>query len=147
MSKKRGSERNRRLAALRKKGPAGESGRRERFERLVAEALREVPEPFRSRLENVAVVLEEEPSPELLESMGMSREETLLGLYEGIPLTERGDWYNLAAPDRIVLFRRPLLAVCQTAEEIREQVRLTVLHEVAHFYGIGDEELERMGLD
>ncbi|MGE5619254.1 MAG: metallopeptidase family protein [Sphingomonadaceae bacterium] len=147
MSKGKGSDRRRRVAQLRNMGPAGEAGRRERFERLVADALRQIPEPFRSRLDNVAVIVEEYPDPELLESLGMSRDDTLLGYYEGIPLTERGDWYNLTPPDRIILYRRPILAVCQSPDEIREEVRRTVLHEVAHFYGISDEELGRMGLD
>lgn len=118
---------------------------RRRFERLVREALREVPEPFRSKLENVAVVVEEQPTPDLLASLGMSPTETLLGLYEGIPITERGDWYNLVIPDRITIFRRPILAICSTLREIREQVKLTVLHEIAHFYGIDDDELDRLG--
>lgn len=147
MSKGKGSDRRRRVAQLRNKGPAGEVGRRAAFERLVADALREIPEPFRSRLENVAIIAEEYPEPELLENLGMSPADTLLGYYEGIPLTERGDWYNLTPPDRIILYRRPILAICETPEEIREEVRRTVLHEVAHFYGISDEELERMGLD
>ena len=118
---------------------------RAQFELLVEEALRGIPEFFRSRLENVAVVVEERPSPDQLADLGMSRRDTLLGLYEGIPITERGDWYNLVIPDRITLFRRPIVAMCRSAEEVREQVRLTVLHEVAHFYGISDEELDRMG--
>lgn len=146
MAKLKGGERGKRLARLRGKAvPSGPVG--DRFDRLVVEALRQIPEPFRSRLENVAIVAEEQPSPELLESLGMDPEETLLGLYDGVPLTERGDWYNLIPPDRIILYRQPILALCQSAEEVREEVRRTVLHEVAHFYGIDDEELARMGLD
>lgn len=146
MPKGKGGERSRRLAHLRAR-PATVTGGREHFERLVVEALRDIPEPFQSRLENVAIVAEEEPSAELLESLGMDPGETLLGLYDGIPLTKRGDWYNFAPPDRIILFRRPILATATTVAEVREQVRRTVLHEVAHFYGISDEELKRMGLD
>jgi predicted Zn-dependent protease with MMP-like domain len=116
------------------------------FERLVARAVDGIPEPFRSRLENVAVVVEDRPSRELLASLGMSPGETLLGLYDGIPLTERGDWYNMVPPDRIIIFRLPILEMCRTREEVVEEVRRTVLHEVAHFYGIGDDELDRMGL-
>ncbi len=146
LSRQNGGERRRRLAQLRgKAAPTG--GNRARFDQLVVEALREIPAPFRSRLENVAIVAEEEPSRELLESLGMDPTETLLGLYDGVPLTERGDWYNLIPPDRIILFRRPILGLCQTAEEVREEVRRTVLHEVAHFYGIDDAELTAMGLD
>ncbi len=116
------------------------------FERLVEQALAGIVEPFRSKLENVAVVVEEEPSGELLESLGMSGGETLLGFYEGIPLTERGDSYNLAMPDRIFIFRRPILSICPNPEDVREEVRRTVLHEVAHYYGISDEELDSMGM-
>ena len=123
----------------------GSGGRDTRFERLVAEALEAIPEPFRSRLVNVAVVVEEEPSRELLASLGIPPGETLLGLYDGIPLTSRGEGYNLVSPDRIIIFRRPIMELCRTAAELREQVRHTVLHEVAHFYGISDDELHRMG--
>lgn len=122
-------------------------GERALFDRLVVEALETIPEPFGSRLHNVAIVAEEEPSRALLESLGMGPGDTLFGLYDGIPLTERGDWYNLVQPDRIILFRRPIMAACESVEEIREEVRRTVVHEIAHFYGIGDDELHRMGLD
>jgi predicted Zn-dependent protease with MMP-like domain len=118
---------------------------RRRFERLVDEALREIPEPFRSRLENVAIVVEDWPRRDQLSSLDMDENMTLLGLYEGIPLTARGDSYNLVAPDKITLFRRPIMDICRSPAEIRAQVRTTVLHEVAHYYGIDDEELDRMG--
>ena len=129
-----------------RRGPDG-SGRpgRVEFDRLVGEALDEIPEPFLSKLENVAVVVEDDPDPGLLDSLGMSRHETLLGFYDGIPLTARGDWYNLVPPDRILIFRKPILELCSSQEEIREEVRRTVLHEVAHYYGIDDAELDRMG--
>jgi len=130
---------------LRPKTPQGQSSMGD-FQRLVEQALEGIAEPFRSKLENVAVVVEEEPSQLLLESLGMPRGETLLGFYDGIPLTERGDWYNLAIPDRILIFRRPILSICSSPEEVREEVRRTVLHEVAHYYGISDEELDSMGM-
>lgn len=120
-------------------------GGRTEFERLVAQALRDIPEPFRSKLENVAVVVEERPSRDLLESLGIPSGETLLGLYDGIPLTARGDSYNLAPPDRIIIFRQPILEICSTPREVVDEVQKTVRHEVAHFYGIDDDELERMG--
>jgi predicted Zn-dependent protease with MMP-like domain len=130
---------------VRAKRTAGGGVSRRRFERLVEEAIRDIPEPFNSRLENVAIVVEERPRPSQLASLGMGAGMTLLGLYEGIPLTARGDSYNLVAPDKITLFRRPIMDICTTPDEIRAQVRTTVLHEVAHFYGIDDEELDRMG--
>lgn len=147
MPGKEKSERERRLARLRYKGPFGLAERQDRFERLVAEALAGIQEPFRSNMLNVAVIVDEYPDPELLASLGMSRDDTLLGYYDGIPLTARGEGYNLVPPDRIILFRKPILSICSTAEEIREQVRKTVLHEVGHYYGMSEEELYRLGLD
>lgn len=146
MSKSRGGRHHKRPERPRGANSGGLAANRQRFDQLVADALEEIPEPFRSRMENVAIVVEDAPTADLLASLGMSREETLLGFYDGIPLIERGDWYNLAPPDRIMIFRRPIQAICTTAEEIREQVRITVLHEIAHFYGIDDDELDRMGL-
>lgn len=145
LTRKKGGDRQRRLSRLRPKTPQGQSSMGD-FQRLVEQALEGIAEPFRSKLENVAVVVEEEPSQLLLESLGMPRGETLLGFYDGIPLTERGDWYNLAIPDRILIFRRPILSICSSPEEVREEVRRTVLHEVAHYYGISDEELDSMGM-
>lgn len=130
---------------VRGKRTTGGGVSRRRFERLVEQAIREIPEPFRSRLENIAIVVEDWPRPDQLSSLGMEPNMTLLGLYEGIPLTARGDSYNLVAPDKITLFRRPIMGISSAPEEIRAQVRTTVLHEVAHFYGIDDEELDRMG--
>ena len=146
MHRSGGGGRGKRLARVRGQGRASPAVGRQQFERLVAEALDDIPEPFASRLENVAVVVEDVPDPDLLASLGMSRRDTLLGLYDGIPLTERGDWYNFAPPDRIIIFRKPILDICSSPREIREQVRQTVVHEVAHFYGIDDDQLEEMGL-
>lgn len=148
MSKRRRREsgRQQRISQLRRQASRAAGPTRGSFDRLVEEALGEIPEPFRCKLQNVAVVVEEEPSLELLESLGMPHHESLFGLYDGVPLTDRGDWYNLVSPDRIVIFRRPILAVCSSIAEIKEQVRLTVIHEVAHYYGIDDEELERREL-
>ena len=115
------------------------------FERLVARALDGIPEPFRSRLENVGVVVEDYPSRRILRDLGLPPGQTLLGLYDGIPLTARGESYNLVPPDRIIIFRLPILQMCNSPEEVVDQVRRTVLHEVAHFYGIGDAELNQMG--
>lgn len=138
-------DRIRRLAKLRRPPGGGQGFTRQQFEQLVVEALRGIPETFRSRLENVGIVIEERPSRQLLRSLGMDADETLFGYYEGIPLTERGDWYNLAPPDRIIIFRQPILEVCSSPDEIRTEVRKTVLHEVAHFYGIDDAALDEMG--
>ncbi|HLT70552.1 MAG TPA: metallopeptidase family protein [Acidimicrobiales bacterium] len=108
-----------------------------RFEELVADALDSIPEALARRMDNVAVVVEDgHPDGELL------------GRYEGVPLTERDAWYGtggLTLPDRITIFRRPICAVCATEDEVVEQVRITVVHEVAHHFGIDDERLHELG--
>jgi predicted Zn-dependent protease with MMP-like domain len=109
-----------------------------RFERLVAEALDGLPAWVRERLDNVEVLIEDDPPPG----------QHLLGLYEGIPLTERGAGYTWTLPDRITLYRRPIERQAGSDEEaVREVVAETVVHEVAHFFGIDDERLEELGRD
>ncbi len=107
----------------------------ERFERLVAEAFDQLPPWIRERLDNVDVLVEDAPPP---------GQPTLLGLYEGVPLTERGMSYSGMLPDRITLFRLPLERLARTDEELREAVRHTLVHEFAHFFGISDERLREL---
>ena len=119
-----------------------------RFEELVQEAIDGLPAFFQERLENVGVVIEEEPEPELLEEMGMDPErDTLYGLYEGTPLTERDLDVAWQLPDKVTIFRRPLLEDCRTERELVEEVRVTVVHEIAHFFGIEEERLQDLGWD
>ena len=119
---------------------------RERFRALVSEAMDEIPEPFLSRLANVEVVVEDEPDAELLADMGLDpRRDTLFGLYEGVPLDERGDHEAALLPDRITLFYRPLVRACRTPGRLRREIRDTIIHEVGHFFGFDDEDLEREG--
>lgn len=108
----------------------------ERFEELVAEALDSIPDELARRMENVAVFVEDR-----------SRVRGLLGLYQGVPLTARGNGYGIGGgtPDRITIFREPILARCRTEEEVVEQVRITVIHEVAHHFGISDARLRELG--
>ena len=118
------------------------------FERLVAAALRGMPARFRQFMEreNVVVVVERRPSRAQLLRLGMNPDhETLFGLYEGIPRTERTAYYNMALPDKITIFQEPLEDEFPGRAALKEQVRRTVLHEVAHFFGIDDAELDRMG--
>jgi predicted Zn-dependent protease with MMP-like domain len=117
---------------------------RRQFERLVNEAIAEMPEDFRRRMENVVVMVEDEPTEELLERMEIDTDDTLFGLYEGVPLTERGADTPLH-PDCIWIFQGPIEDVCGTEEEIREEIQLTIMHEIAHFFGIDDDTLEDMG--
>ncbi len=108
---------------------------RDRFEELVAEALDDVPADLMKMLDNVVVLVEDE-SPD---------GEDLLGLYEGIALTERGDWYGAVLPDRITVYRKPILAICDDEEDVRDEVYTTVVHEIAHHFGIDDDRLDELG--
>jgi predicted Zn-dependent protease with MMP-like domain len=118
--------------------------RRHEFQTLVAEALDDLPPYFQEAMSNVAVLVESWPSRRQLRDTETPPGHTLLGLYEGIPLTERYE-YNLVAPDTITLFQGPLEESCETPEEIREAVRHTVIHEIAHHFGIDDDRLRELG--
>jgi predicted Zn-dependent protease with MMP-like domain len=120
---------------------------RERFEELVQEALDSIPEALWETIDNLAVTVEEWPTRAQLQSTGVQPRHTLLGLYEGVPLTGRTHYYGLVPPDKITIFRGPILRVCPRGDEdaIRAQVRRTVLHEVAHHFGISDERLHEIG--
>jgi predicted Zn-dependent protease with MMP-like domain len=110
---------------------------REEFERLVSEALDGVPAALMALLDNVVVLVEEESSS------GDGR--SLLGLYEGIPLTERDGAYSGVLPDHITIFRGPVLRMCSTWEEAVSEVRITVVHEIAHHFGMDDDRLHELG--
>jgi predicted Zn-dependent protease with MMP-like domain len=113
-----------------------------RFRELVAEALDDLPEEFAELLDNVAVVVEDEPDPEVLAEFDMDPAEgdELLGLYQGIPLDARGFDYG-GLPDRVVIYRGPILRITRSRREIVEQVRETVLHELGHHFGLQEEDL------
>lgn len=132
--------------------PQNERGRQasisaERFELLVEEALVSIPDALWQAIDNVAVVIEEWPRRDQLESVGTGPGHLLLGLYQGVPLTARTHGYNLLPPDRITIFRGPILQVCPRGDEnaVRNQVRRTVLHEIAHHFGISDARLHELG--
>ena len=114
---------------------------RKQFEKLVLDALKDLPEEFRSRLDNVEIVIEGEPTREDLKSVGLTEDDLLLGLYHGTPLTQRTSDYTMALPDRIVLYQSDIEDCCDTREQIEEEVRKTVIHEVAHFFGLEEDEL------
>ncbi len=118
------------------------------FDALVAQALDELPEWVRQRMENVAVLTADWPTAEQTRSVERrpgGRRGLLLGLYEGVPLTHRGHGYHLASPDRITLFRGPLMTYAHNAAELRQLVRQTVIHEIGHHFGLSEEELRRLG--
>ncbi len=106
----------------------------ERFEDIVTEALDGLPEDLGGLMSNVAVTVQEDGGPR-----------GLLGLYQGVPLTRRTTSYAGALPDRITIFRRAICAICDTEQEVVEQVRRTVVHEVGHHFGIGDARLRELG--
>ena len=119
---------------------------RRRFLSLVRQALDALPSPYRDWLANVDVVIERRPRLHQLRHAGVDPDETLFGLYEGVPLTERMSDYGMVLPDKITIFQEPLEQTFSDDEELVAEVRNTVLHELAHHFGISDEELERLAL-
>lgn len=116
------------------------------FEQLIAEALDELPPFFQDRMHNVEVLVRSWPTRADLAEAGLPRGFTLLGLYHGIPLTERTQGYHLVPPDTITLFQGPIEAAAgQDPDAVREQVRRTVIHEIAHHFGISDDRLRELG--
>ena len=117
----------------------------ESFDRLVAEALDDLPPELAEMLDNVDVIVLPRPSVEHRRSVRIRPWQTLYGLYQGVPLTKRSHNYGLVAPDTIFIFREPLLRDFRTPEALRAQVRRTVLHELAHHFGISDARLHELG--
>jgi predicted Zn-dependent protease with MMP-like domain len=121
---------------------------RESFERLVAQAVEDLPGEFRDRLENIDIVVEDYPTPAKMQRMGLERNEILLGLYEGVPQTERGGHYGLVPPDKITIFQRPIEAKCRySGGSIAVEIQRVVKHEIAHHFGISDARLEQLEKD
>jgi predicted Zn-dependent protease with MMP-like domain len=118
---------------------------REAFEKLVAEALDELPPEFAEKLENVEVVIEDDPSPDELGGRELAPGHLLLGLYHGVPLTHRSVFATSLFPERITIFQRPLETISRTPREVIANVRHTVLHEIAHHFGISDARLRELG--
>ena len=108
----------------------------EEFDGLIDRAIDEIPDDLLSQLDNVAIFVEPDPR---------EGEQGLLGLYHGVPLTERGSSYGAVLPDSIRIFKNPILGMCQTDEQVIEQVRITVVHKIAHHFGIDDERLHELG--
>ncbi len=111
------------------------------FQAMVVEALEDLPQRFQPMLENVAIVVEDEPSPEDLAQLDVDLDDgELLGLYHGVPLTDRDVAYT-GLPDRVFIYRGPILRCCASASEVLQQVRETVIHEIGHHFGLSDEEM------
>jgi predicted Zn-dependent protease with MMP-like domain len=116
---------------------------RQRFESLVAEAILLIPRRFRREMKNLALMVEDEPSPDLLEEMEIAPPDTLFGLYQGIPLPERSAAHGNTLPDVITIYQGPIEDECEDDEdEIRAVIGETLIHEVGHYFGLSEEEIE-----
>ena len=116
---------------------------RARFERLVAEAVMLIPRRFRREMRNIALIVEDEPDPALLQEMEIEPPDTLYGLYQGTPLTERGAGFGNALPDVITIYQDPIEEECEDDEdEMRAVIGETLIHEVGHYFGLSEEEIE-----
>jgi len=114
------------------------------FTRLVEEALLQIPRRFRKAMKNVAVVVEDDPPPHLLEELEIEPPDSLFGLYQGTPLPERSWTYGNTLPDRISIYQRPIEEACEDDEAIMECVAETVIHEFGHYFGMSEEEIEEI---
>jgi predicted Zn-dependent protease with MMP-like domain len=118
--------------------------KRREFEKLVAEAVTLIPARFRREMKNLALVVEDEPSPELLEEMEIEPPDSLYGLYQGTPLTERTWDYGNHLPDRITIYQQPIEEDCEDEDEMRAVIGETLIHEVGHYFGLSEEEIEEI---
>jgi predicted Zn-dependent protease with MMP-like domain len=114
------------------------------FEQLINRAMDDLPQEYIKNLNNVAITYDDDPTPEQLQKQGVRQGSLLLGLYEGIPLTGRGAGYMLVLPDKITLFKNPILAVVHDEATLFEQVKRTLWHEIAHHYGLGHDVIHRL---
>ena len=116
----------------------------EHFDQLITRAMDELPQKYITGLENVAIIYEDEPSQQQKEKMKLDNNHLLLGLYEGIPLTQRGNGYTFVLPDKITLFKNSILAVVQDEAELFEQIKRTLWHEIAHYYGLDHARIDEL---
>ena len=112
------------------------------FERLMNQAMDALPQASIKGLDNVAIVYADEPSPEQVRKMRLDNNHLLLGLFEGIPRTRRGSGYSLVLPDKITLFKKPIMAVSHNQDELFEQIKRTLWHEIAHHYGLDHDDIQ-----
>jgi predicted Zn-dependent protease with MMP-like domain len=118
---------------------------RQEFEDTVERALEMIPEMFRAQLHNMTIAVEDRPSRDLLREMDVPPGETLFGLFTGVPLPQRSVTEPPLYPDAILIFREPLMHACRSREELEEEIAITVVHEVAHYLGLSEEQLEELG--
>lgn len=113
----------------------------EQFDNLITKAMDQLPQEYLEGLNNVAIVQADDPTPEQIEKMNIREGSVLLGLYEGIPLTQRGNNYTFVLPDKITLFKHSILRVVNTEAQLLEQIKRTIWHEIAHYYGVSHERM------
>ena len=113
----------------------------QQFHDLIARAIDELPRRYIDHLDNVAITYENEPTPEQLTKQGVREGDLLLGLYEGVPLTERGAGYNLVLPDKITIFKQPILQLSHDEDDFYQRVKHTLWHEIAHHYGLDHDRI------
>lgn len=114
------------------------------FEQLITKAMDELPQSYIERLDNVAIVQADEPTEDQIIKMRIDNQHLLLGLYEGIPLTHRGVGYNFVLPDKITLFKYPILTVSRNEDELFEHIKRTLWHEMAHHYGLDHDAIDTL---
>jgi predicted Zn-dependent protease with MMP-like domain len=117
----------------------------QKFDELVARAIESLPAEFRERLENIDIVAADVPTRAQMKNLKGRRGTMLLGLYEGVPLTERTHNYGFVAPDKITIFQRPIESICRNEAQIVDEIQRVVRHEIAHHFGISDDRLEELG--
>ena len=117
------------------------------FDRIVKQAIRRIPEEIRRHLDNILITVQKRPAADMLEEMGYPPDEPLLGVYWGVPLSERSVAEPPLYPDTIYIFKEPLEEMCIDREELEEEIEITVAHEVAHYLGMSEERLAELGYD
>jgi len=120
---------------------------KQRFEWLVAKAVDSLPDEFSTKLENIDVVVQNQPTPSQLAEVRLKHGETLLGLYQGVPLTKRSRHYGMVAPDKITIFQKSIEARCNNDTEVKAEIMRIVQHEIAHHFGISDTRLRQLERD
>ena len=118
--------------------------KKEKFEKLVEEALKQVPKKFKKYIDNLAVIIEDVPPVEVYDRTGTSRSHSILGVYCGVPLKHRGPYYGNIPPDVITIYQEPIVNLCTSEEEIKQKVREVVLHEIGHYFGMSEKQLREI---
>ena len=112
------------------------------FDRMIQQAMNELPREYIENLDNVAIVYADDPTPDQLTQQGVRHGQLLLGLFEGIPQTQRGVGYTFALPDKITIFKHPLVAISRDEADLRERIKRTLWHEIAHHYGLNHRGID-----